>query len=72
MPRIYTRAKRKLNITSSRLGRFRNIKGKKGAKTFKTEERAKEYATTVLKLKEFSVVPAKKNTKFKTKQLQIE
>jgi len=65
MPRLYTRTKRKLNITSSRKGRFRNIKGKHGTRTFKTEEQAKEYATNVLKLKEFNIVPAKKNKKFK-------
>ena len=67
MIKIHTRIKRKLNITRSRRGRFRNIEGKKGAKTFSTADKAKDYALNVLKKKEdsFEIVPAKKNKRFK-------
>ncbi|MCK5282582.1 MAG: hypothetical protein KAK00_04185 [Nanoarchaeota archaeon] len=67
MPRIHTRIKRKLGITSSRKGRFRNVEGKNSAKTFSTEDKAKEYALKTSKLAEgsFNITKAKKNKRFK-------
>jgi hypothetical protein len=67
MPRLHTRIKRGLRLNTSKLHTHINIKGKPGAKTFKTEDKAKEYATTTLKLEEgkFDIMPAKKNKKFK-------
>ena len=67
MVKLHTRIKRKLNITRSRRGRFRNIDGKKGAKTFSTADKAKDYALNVLKKEEgsFGIEPAKRNKRFK-------
>jgi hypothetical protein len=67
MPRLFTRAKRKLRMTTSKHSKSRKRTKKKGAKTFKTAEKAKEYAQKVLKLAEdkFKIVPAKRNKKFK-------
>ena len=67
MPRIHTRVKRKLNITSSRRGTGRDTGRKTGAKTFLTKESALKYAKDTRKLKEgtYSIVPAKRNKKFK-------
>ena len=64
MPRIHTRVKRKLNMTTTRKGRFLNVKGKKGAKTFSREDLAHEHAKK-LGLENYSVVPAKRNKRFK-------
>jgi hypothetical protein len=64
MPRLHTRQKRKLDITSSTQGKYRNVKGKHGPKTFSTEERAHEYAKTN-KIENYTLVPAKKGKKFK-------
>ena len=67
MPRIHTRVKRKLNITTCRRGTGRNTGRKPGPKTFTTKESATKYATETRKLKEgsFNIVPAKRNKKFK-------
>ena len=67
MPRIHTRVKRKLNVTTCRRGTGRNTGRKVGAKTFTTKESAEKYALETRKLKEgsYGIVPAKKNKKFK-------
>jgi hypothetical protein len=70
MARMYTKTKRKLELCTKFKHRFWNIKGKNGPKTFTTIEKAKQYALKVLKLVEgkFSIIPAKKNKKFKVEK----
>ena len=66
--KIHTRTKRKFNLTSSfgHKNFFSGIIKKKGAKTFPTEEKAKDYATKQgLKAESFTIVPSKRNKKFK-------
>ena len=63
MPRLHTRVKRKLDITTSRRGK-KNATPKKGARTFSTEDQAKKYAEEK-KIKDYTIVPAKKGKRFK-------
>ena len=58
--------KRSLGLTTSRKHRYRNVDKKTGTKTFSTEENAKKHAD-LLKLEEgkYTIVPAKKNKRFK-------
>ncbi|MBD3164060.1 hypothetical protein GF323_02595 [Candidatus Woesearchaeota archaeon] len=67
MVKLHTRVKRKLGLITSRKHRFRNVKGKKGAKTFLSEEKARKYALEIMKLNEneFGIIPAKRNKKFR-------
>lgn len=66
MTKMHTRLKRMLGLTTP--GK-RNLttKKKKGARTFSTSDKAKEYAINILKLPEdkFSIVTAKRNKRFK-------
>ena len=69
MPRIHTRVKRKLNVTTCRRGTGRNTGRKKGIKTFLSKETASKYAKETMKLEKFNILPAKKNKKFKIEAL---
>ena len=62
---MHTRIKRKFRLTTGKPHKLRLRK--KGAKTFSTEDKARDYAFNVLKLKEgkFNIVPAKRNKRFK-------
>jgi len=64
MPKLHTRVKRKLGLVTSKKHKFINITKKNGQKTFLTEEKAKAHADS-LKLKKYSIEPAKKNKRFK-------
>ena len=64
--KMHTRIKRRLNLTSSFGHKYflgQNTK-KVGAKTFRTEEQANEHATAQ-GLKDYKVLPAKQNKRFK-------
>ena len=67
MKKIHTRVKRTLGLNTNLKHRYRSVKGKNGARTFSTSDRATEYAKTVLNLNEssYTLAPAKKNKRFK-------
>jgi len=62
MKKTHTRAKRKARLSTHR-GKIPSLNKKKGAKTFKTEERANEWAKDN-KIEKFSLKKVKKDKKF--------
>ena len=70
--KIHTRRKRKQGLTSSfgHKAFFAKVFKKKGAKTFSTKEFAEEYAKAQ-KLKDYTIVPAKKGKRFKIEWLVL-
>jgi hypothetical protein len=65
MPRLTTRVKRRIGLTSSQKHTFRNVVKKTGARTFSTKENAEIYAKETLKLEKFTIEAAKKGKRFK-------
>ncbi|MFH1211483.1 MAG: hypothetical protein V1659_00975 [Candidatus Woesearchaeota archaeon] len=65
MKYICTRVKRSLRICTHRKHSCLNKTKKHGEKTFSTKENAEKHAKEVLKLKEYSIAPAKKDKRFK-------
>lgn len=66
MPKMHTRVKRMMGFTTP--GKHSRIyRKKRGARTFSTSDKAKEYAISILKLPEdkFSIATAKRNKRFK-------
>jgi hypothetical protein len=69
MVKMHTRMKRRLGISTHKRGNIHNLIKKKGAKTFPTEERAKEYAAEK-GIKKFELKKVKKGLRFQIVSLE--